>query len=91
MAVTSAGELLVNAHELATTDDLEAAFEVARASGLPMFVGVVVPRKLMRTVLRDVDNSAADIVGRLGVELLTPDHRRRLRGERRRISRKTVS
>jgi hypothetical protein len=91
MAVTSAGELLVNAQQLGVTNDLDAVVEVAKASGLPMFVGVVVPRKLMRTVLRDVDNATADIVGRLGVELVTPDQRRRFRGERRRISRKTVS
>ena len=62
----------MNAQQLGVTNDLDAVVEVAKASGLPMFVGVVVPRKLMRTVLRDVDNATADIVGRLGARLLRP-------------------
>jgi hypothetical protein len=86
MAVSSAGELLVNAFQLSTSDDLEAAVEVAKASGLRVFVGVAVPLKRMRAVMKDIDNAAADIVGRHGAELVTPDHRRR-RDVARKISR----
>jgi hypothetical protein len=71
MAITSAGEVLVNAHQFTTTDDLEAAVEAARATGQPIFIGVVVPSKLTRGVMKDIDNATADVAGRLAPKLIS--------------------
>lgn len=76
MAVTSAGEIVVNANQLGTQADLDAIVEYARASGMPVFMGVVVPPRLRKQVLDDMDDAAADIVGRLGPRLLKRRGRR---------------
>jgi group II intron reverse transcriptase/maturase len=69
MAVASDGALVVNAAQLATSGSLEAIVEMAKRTGLDVFVGVVVPERLRSRVLRDLDDAAADIVGRLGPKL----------------------
>jgi hypothetical protein len=76
MALASDGSILVNAAQLTTKDDLAAVVECARASGLPVFVGVIVPDRLRKEVLRDLDDAAADIVGRLGARLAPKRSRR---------------
>jgi hypothetical protein len=69
MAVASDGSLIVNAYQLAVGDDLAAVTEVARKSGLLVFVGVVVPERLRRDLMRDLDDAMADVVGRPGPRL----------------------
>ncbi len=76
MAVASDGTILVNAAQLTMSGTLASVVEVARESGLEMFVGVVVPERLLPRVLRDVDDAAADIVGRLGPALVQGRARR---------------
>ena len=78
LAITSAGEIVVNAYQLAMKDELHAAIEVAKLTRLPVFVGVVLPARLHPKILRDVDDAAADIVGRLGPKLLKRRGRRGL-------------
>jgi hypothetical protein len=87
MAVTSFGEIVVNAHQLAVGKNLAAAVDVARKSGLLVFVGVVVPGRLLPRVLRDVDDALADVVGRWGPRL----SRQRRRRPSKRIKRRTTS
>jgi NAD/NADP transhydrogenase alpha subunit len=70
MAVTSAGEVLVNAYQLGREDHLEAVVEAARATGLAMFVGVVIPERMRPAVMHDLDDATAAISGRLGPVLL---------------------
>jgi len=69
IAVASDGGVLVNASQLGTETNLEAVVGYARASGLEVFVGVVVPARHRRWFLLGVDDAAADIVGRLGPKL----------------------
>jgi hypothetical protein len=76
MAVASDGSLIVNAGHLSVKDDLAAVVEVAEKTGLPVFVGVAVPVRLRRAVLRDIDDALADVVGRLGPRLLKRRGRR---------------
>lgn len=66
MAVTSAGDVLLNMAEF--QDDLSPSALVrnAKAIGFALFVGVVVPERLRRRLARDIDDAAADITGRLG-------------------------
>ncbi len=76
MAVTSAGDVLVNACQLTIGNGLSGAIEVARASGLSIFVGVAVPARLRRQLARDVDDALCDVVGRLGRTSLSGGRRR---------------
>jgi len=66
MAVTSSGDVLVNAYQLSTADDFESVIETALATGRPIFIGVALDREEQADVMRDVDDGCADIVGRLG-------------------------
>jgi hypothetical protein len=70
MAITSDGAILVNAHALTNTDSLDAAIEIVKKSGLVVFVGVVVPQRMHRRLLKDIDNATADVVGRIGPHLV---------------------
>ena len=80
LAITSAGEIIVNAYQLTgEKDDLAAAIEVAEATGLDVFVDVIVPARFQPKFLRDGDDAAADIVGRTARLLV-----KRGRGRRRR-------
>jgi hypothetical protein len=69
MAIASDGAVLVNAAQLTTSGAIAAIVEVAQSTGLDVFVAVVVPERLRVRVLRDVDDAATDIVGRLGAKL----------------------
>ena len=70
MAVASDGALLVNAHALTNKDGLAAAIEIAKKSGLGVFVGVVVPQQMRARLLKNIDDALADVVGRLGSALI---------------------
>lgn len=74
--MTSDASIIVNANQLGTATDLDAVVRYARATGLPVFVGVVVPVGLVPGVLRDVDDALADVVGRLGPRLVRSRVRR---------------
>ena len=71
LALASDGSLLVNALQLGADDDLDAVVRLARESGLPVFVGVVVPARLRGRLAGEIDDGLADVVGRVG-PLLTP-------------------
>ena len=58
--------MIVNAYQLSTKEGLTAAVEVVEATGLDVFVGVIVPRGFHQRVLLDVNDALADVVGRLG-------------------------
>ena len=64
MAVTSSGDIVVNGIHLGVDDDLDAIVAYVKATGLPVFVGVVVPKGLHRKFVRELDDMAADVVGR---------------------------
>lgn len=70
MVIASDGSIIVNAHQLTTKNGLAAAIEVATKSGLGVFVGVVVPNRLRKSVFLDIDDALSDVVGRLGPRLL---------------------
>ena len=78
MAIASDGSIVVNAAQLGTKSDLTSVVECAARSGLAVFVGVVVPGRMAEQFLKNVDDSMADIVGRLGPRLVKPIQRRRL-------------
>ena len=63
MAVTSAGELLVNAYQLAVGNNLSAAIDVAKASGLPVFVGLVVPAGIRAQLARTSTTRRPTLLG----------------------------
>jgi hypothetical protein len=72
LAVASDGHLLVNAIQLGRGTGLDAIIAYARAAGLPIFVGVAVPASMRARFGAELDDAAADVVGRLGPRL----HRR---------------
>jgi len=72
MAVASDGALVVNTAQLTTSNSLPAIIKAAESTGLDVFIGVVVPERLRSRVLRDLNDAAADIVGRLGPTLTAP-------------------
>lgn len=78
LGLASDGSIIVNANQLGTATNLDAVIGYARATGLPVFVGVVVPGELRRRVLGDVDDALADVVGRLGPKLV-PSRARRVK------------
>jgi hypothetical protein len=61
--LASDGSVLINAHALTIKEGLAAVIEVAKASGLGVFVGIVVPARLRKSVLHDVEDALADVVG----------------------------
>ena len=70
MAVTSDGTIIVNAVQLGlgeTSPDVMIAN--ARATGLPIFVGVAIPKNMKMPFAQEFDNAVADVVGRLGSRL----------------------
>lgn len=69
MAVTSGGDVLVNAFLLSVKNDLDAAVRVARESGLPVFIGVATPSRLRARFAAELDAATANVVGRLGPKL----------------------
>jgi hypothetical protein len=76
MALTSAGDLLVNMAEFQNETIPEALLHAAKAAGLIVFVGMVVPEGFERRLLRDVGDAARDIAGRLGPAVVRSKRRR---------------
>jgi hypothetical protein len=69
MAVTSAGETVVNVTHLNGMARVIAAVEKLVAPGQQFFVGVVVPDEMNGTLLKEVDDAIVDVVGRVGVKI----------------------
>jgi hypothetical protein len=69
LAVTSGGGVLVNAAHLTRERGFDAAVEIARSSGRPVFVGVIATPGMTKTMLGDLDDACAEIVGRRGAKL----------------------
>lgn len=62
MAVASDGSLLISAsHALGIDDANELLASIPK--GATVFVGVVVPRRRLRAVLRQIDDAVAEIAG----------------------------
>lgn len=72
LAFASDGSILVNALQLGSGMTLNEIIGYAKASGLPIFIGVVVPPRLRERFVREFDDATADVVGRLGPRL-SPD------------------
>jgi hypothetical protein len=70
VALTSAGEIVMNAAEFQNDTSPLGLLRYAENSGLVVFVGVVVPADHVKTIMRDVDDAAADITGRCGPMLV---------------------
>jgi hypothetical protein len=69
MALTSAGDILINAVEFVNQTSVDAVVKYAKGSGLEVFIGVLVPPKLRKQFTRDIDDAAADVAGRIGGKL----------------------
>ncbi len=70
MALTSAGEIVMNAAEFENDTSPLSLVRYAERTGLVVFVGVVVPSERVKAIMRDVDDAAADITGRSGPMLV---------------------
>ena len=66
MAVASDRTVLVNVAQLASGAGLDDVLAYAEATGLPIFIGLAVPARLHKRFVREFDDAAADVVGRLG-------------------------
>jgi hypothetical protein len=66
MAVASDGSLLISVAEFQADTSIATLVRVAAATGLPIFVGVVVPHRFRARLAKDIDDAAADIAGRIG-------------------------
>ncbi len=69
LAITSDGRLVINVTHLDGTTALIAAIERLVPSGIQVFVGLVVPGELHGKLLKELDDSLADVAGRVGVKL----------------------
>jgi hypothetical protein len=77
MTLASDGSIVVNALQLGLGEkNIEAMLPNARAAGLSIFIGVVVPRRLRGRFVRGADDALADVVGRLGPKLARTRGRR---------------
>ena len=69
MAVTSAGDVLVNLTHLANGDVLEAARKHLD-EGHQVFVGLVVPRRHRVGLAKDIEDAASEMACRMGGRLV---------------------
>lgn len=76
LAVTSDGRVLFNVLHVVNDADLGEALRAVMQDGHQVFVGIAVPDHLAAEVRRDLDDAAADIVGRLGVRVMRRQRRR---------------
>ena len=73
-ALSSDGSVLVNANQLGVGSTLAEIVAHAEATGLPIFVGVALPARGVRPILRAIDDAAADVVGRLAYRFIAASH-----------------
>jgi hypothetical protein len=69
MAIASDGTLIMNVSHVFSTADVREALRVALAEGHEVFVGIAVPAYFSDEIRRDLDDAAAEIVGRLGIRV----------------------
>lgn len=65
MAITSDGDVLLNAATIAGATDLEAVVRAAKNDGLAVFVGVILSPRETEFVLSRLDNAADEAAARL--------------------------
>jgi len=70
LAVASDGSLLINMAEFQDDVRVEALVSSAKATGLVVFVAVVVPDGFREQVRRDLADAATDMAGRLGPKVV---------------------
>jgi len=75
MALTSDGEPLLNIAHLNDAADPVAMVRRLLAEGHTIFVGVTVPRRDRRRLMKDIEDAAAEIVCRIGGRLGRPTRR----------------
>ena len=76
IAFASDGTMLVNATHLGRGErNIDDVVGYAKATGLPVFVGVAVPARLRKRFVREIDDASADVVGRLGPKLTASGER----------------
>ena len=68
MALTSAGEVVLNGAYLLDLDDPQETVKKLGPS-VELYIGVVVPERLVQEVLRRLDDAAAEIVGVIAAKL----------------------
>ena len=69
LAITSDGTLIINLTQFQNDVRAEALVARAVASGLPVFVGIVVPPAVQRASAKIIDDAAAEVAGRIGAKL----------------------
>jgi hypothetical protein len=70
MAVSSAGEIVLNVREFENDASPRGLLRYAERTGFPVFVGIVVPPEHRKRIMGDIDDAVADITGRFGPVLL---------------------
>jgi hypothetical protein len=70
IAVTSSGEVVINAAKLQDEVRPEAVARYAASTGLTVFIGLVVPPEHERAMAKDVRDAAAALAGRVGERLV---------------------
>ena len=66
MAITSDGRLVINVTHLNGMARVIATAEKLVPERSQLFVGLVVPRELRRKLVKELDDSLADVAGRVG-------------------------
>jgi len=69
MALASDGSLLLNIAEFQDETSPDALLRAAQATGLVVFVGVIVPANRRKTLLHYLDDAVAEVAGRIGAKL----------------------
>jgi len=75
LAMTSDGALVVNAAQFQDDTSLETLLRVATATGLEIFIGVVLPDDHRARLVKDIDDAAAELASRAGGKLARPRRR----------------
>ena len=69
--------MIINVTHLEDTTDVSAVVARLIDEGHTLFISVAVPDRLRRELLKDVEDAAADIVGRIGARVLRTMRSRR--------------
>ena len=70
LALTSDGALVLNAAEFQDDTKPETVLRVALATGLKVFIGILVPNGHRAWLARAIDDASADVAGRIGGALI---------------------
>ena len=75
LALTSDGALVFNAAEFQDDTSPETLLRVAMATGLELFIGIIVPSGHRPRLDKDIDDAAAELASRVGSMLVRPERR----------------